>query len=96
MALSFEWDPRKAQINAQKHGVKFAEACTTFADPLARIFPDEEHSASERREILVGHSSKGRLPLVCFVETELDRIRIVSARSATKGESEDYEEHRTS
>ena len=44
MALRFEWDPKKAETNLAKHDVSFEEALTVFADPLARIFPDEEHS----------------------------------------------------
>lgn len=37
MALLFEWDTKKAQINFRKHGVSFDEACTVFNDPLAAI-----------------------------------------------------------
>jgi hypothetical protein len=36
--LSFEWDPTKAELNKQKHGVSFEEAQTVFDDPLAVIF----------------------------------------------------------
>lgn len=35
MGYIFEWDPRKAQSNARKHGVTFDEATTVFGDPLA-------------------------------------------------------------
>ena len=41
MDLSFEWDPRKAAENRQKHGVSFEEAMSVFGDPLARIFDDQ-------------------------------------------------------
>jgi len=51
MPLQFEWDLNKARTNVAKHGVSFQEAMTVFADPLARIFTDEAHSADERREI---------------------------------------------
>jgi len=44
MSLRFEWDPQKAEANLAKHEVSFEEALTIFADPFARIFPDEEHS----------------------------------------------------
>jgi hypothetical protein len=93
MSLVFEWDPRKARSNLRKHRVTFAEAVSVFSDPLARIFPDEEHSAEELREIAVGHSSAKRLLLVCFTEPETDRVRIFSARRATKEEQYDYEEY---
>jgi uncharacterized DUF497 family protein len=95
MSLVFEWSPRKAQSNLRKHGISFAEAISVFGNPLARIFPDEEHSADETREIIIGHSSAKRLLLVCFAESEPDRVRIISARRATKEERHDYEEHIT-
>jgi uncharacterized DUF497 family protein len=93
MSLVFEWNPRKARSNYAKHGVSFAEAVSVFSDPLARIFPDEEHSAEESREIVIGHSGANHLLLVCFTEPEVDRIHIISARRATRNEQHDYEEH---
>jgi uncharacterized DUF497 family protein len=57
MSLVFEWDPRKARSNLKKHRVTFAEAVSAFSSPLARIFPDEEHSAEKSREIVIGHSA---------------------------------------
>jgi len=78
MDLVFEWDPRKNQANLQKHRIAFSEATSLFGDPLARIFVDEEHSASEHREIIIGHSHMKRLPVVCFTGLE-GRVRIISA-----------------
>jgi len=92
MSLRFEWDPRKAKSNLAKHGVSFTEAMTVFADPLARIFNDDEHSREERREIIVGHSAKQNLFLVSFTARG-DRVRILSAREATRLERRDYEEN---
>jgi uncharacterized protein len=96
MSLVFEWDPRKARSNYKKHSVSFAEAVSVFSNPMARIFPDEEHSAEESREIVIGHSAAKHLLLVCFTEAESDRIRLISARRATRVEQYDYEEHVTS
>ena len=53
--------PDKAGSNYRKHGISFAEAVSVFGNPLARIFPDEEHSAEESREILIGHSAAKHL-----------------------------------
>lgn len=92
MALEFEWDPRKAAANEKKHGVTFEEAATVFGDALAMIFDDEAHSNDELREIIVGHSNRNRLLVVCFTERDY-RIRIIGARKATKREREDYEEN---
>ncbi len=96
MKMTFEWDKRKAASNQRKHGVSFEEAITVLDNPLALIFDDEEHSTDdERREIAIGHSAKNRLLLVVFHERELNVVRIISARSATKKERINYEEHST-
>ena len=93
MSVQFEWDKDKAESNLKKHGVSFDEASTVFADPLARIFSDDDHSQGERREIIIGHSVFRRLLLVSFVERLIDVIRIISARQATRKERQDYEEN---
>ena len=92
MSLRFEWDPEKAAANLTRHGFSFEEALTVFSDPLARIFDDEDHSNEEGREIIIGHSAKQRLLLVCFTGRET-AIRLFSARRATKRERQDYEEN---
>ena len=92
MSLRFEWDPNKAEANLAKHEISFEEAMTVFADPLARIFPDEEHSVDELREIIIGHSVGQQLILVNFTSID-DRVRIFSARKATRRERKDYEEN---
>jgi uncharacterized DUF497 family protein len=93
MSLQFEWDKRKATTNLRKHSVSFDEATTVFDDPLASIFDDEDHSAEEAREIIIGHSVLHRLLVVCYIERKEDVIRIFSARAATKREQTDYEEN---
>ena len=92
MSLRFEWDPKKAETNLAKHGVSFEDAVSVFADPLARIFLDEEHSINEAREIIIGHSAQHDLLLVNFTSSE-DDVRIFSARKATRTERKDYEEN---
>ena len=88
----FEWDPEKAAANEKAHRVSFKEALTAFRDPLAKIHSDPDHSLSQRREILVGHSVRGRLLVVAFSGLE-SRIRIISARRTTRRERRDYEEN---
>jgi uncharacterized DUF497 family protein len=94
MDVHLEWDRRKAAVNLRKHRVSFDEASTVFDDPLAFIFDDQDHSADEQREIIIGHSINNRLLLVCFTERTPDAVRIFSARLATKRERKDYEENR--
>jgi hypothetical protein len=91
MDFGFEWDPKKADENLKRHRVAFDEALTVFADPLARIFDDPDHSTDEPREIIVGHSEKQRLLLVSFTE-RAPKVRIIGARKATKRERKDYEQ----
>lgn len=89
--LSFAWDHAKAASNERKHGVSFEEATTAFGDPLSLTAPDPDHSVGEARFVLVGVTHRGRLVVVAHVETE-DRIRIISARPATRAERKSYEQ----
>jgi uncharacterized protein len=91
MSLEFEWDEDKARKNLKKHGVSFKEASTVFADPLALTIPDPVHSEDEDRYITLGESYRRRLLVVVSTERG-DRIRIISARVATRRERKDYEE----
>ena len=89
--MEFEWDPEKALRNLQKHGVSFEEACSAFGDALGSTFPDLKHSHTEQRWLTFGVSRSNRLLLVAHVERQ-ERIRIVSARLATRKELRIYEE----
>jgi uncharacterized protein len=91
MSLAFEWDADKAAANAQKHGVRFEEAATAFADPLSITVPDPDHSVGEDRYILIGRSLVSRLLVVVHLERGA-RVRLISARLATRRERRAYEE----
>ena len=91
MALEFEWDASKAKLNVAKHGVTFDEGIGVFRDPFARIFDDPDHSGEERRDLIVGHSSDGRLLVIAFTERS-GRIRVITVRRATTRERQDYEQ----
>ena len=88
--LEFEWNPDKAASNAAKHGVSFEEAATVFGDPLSLTVYDPDHSQDEDRYITMGSSVDNRLLLVSHTDRE-DRIRIISARLATRRERKAYE-----
>ena len=90
--MEFEWDDAKAASNLGKHGVSFQEATTAFADPLAALFDDPDHSHDETREILVGFSDRNRLLIVSFTERG-ERLRIISARIASASERRNHEEN---
>ena len=85
--LNFEWDENKNISNQKKHdGVSFEEAKTVFADELARLIPDPDHSEGEERFILMGLSSRLKLLIVSHCEIDSETIRIISARKADKSE----------
>jgi hypothetical protein len=90
MPLVFEWDPRKARANLKAHGVDFEDAATVFGDPLSLTILDSPHSYGEIRFIIVGRSRAQRLLVVVHCERD-DRIRLISARRATRRERRDYE-----
>lgn len=87
----FEWDLRKAASNERTHNVSFEEASTVFYDPLAKIFADDDHSQDEVRELIIGWSNRKRLLIVSFTERG-ERIRLISARKATRRERRKHEE----
>lgn len=90
MGLTFEWDSAKDEQNIAKHGVSFSEAATVFADPLSLTVEDPDHSIGEERFITMGLSYRERL-LVVAHRDHGDRIRIISARLATRRERRVYE-----
>jgi uncharacterized DUF497 family protein len=92
---AFEWDPEKARENAAKHDVSFELAATVFRDPLHLAVYDEDHSESEERWVTLGQAENGKLLVVVhtFEETnEGAKVRVISAREATKRERQDYED----
>jgi uncharacterized DUF497 family protein len=93
MRLEFEWDDDKDKKNRRKHGVSFDEAKTVFGDPLSSTIHDPLHSDDEDRYVMLGESIRGRLLVVVFTDRD-ERIRIISARVATRKERKDYEEGR--
>ena len=90
--MEFEWDPNKAASNLRKHGVRFAEAATVFEDDAMLTMPDDE--PDEERFVAIGIGSMGRVLVVVYT-TRGDRIRIISARKATRQERSQYESRRT-
>jgi uncharacterized protein len=89
--MPFDWDPDKAAENIRRHRVSFEEAATVFRDPLSRTFLDPGHAEGEERYLDIGHSETRRLLIVSYTERQ-GRVRIISARLATRKERRSYEE----
>ena len=94
MIYKFEWDNKKATSNQLKHKISFQEAATIFRDINVLSMYDEDHSQYEERWISLGLSSNARLIVTSHTFMEINRdmnvIRIISARKATKNEIKHY------
>lgn len=93
--LDVTWDAAKAQRNLAKHGVSLAQAATVLLDPLAVTVFDAAHSQMEDRWLTLGLSSDGKLLAVAHTFQQdaatAAKVRIISARHATRREREQYE-----
>ena len=90
----FEWDPEKARINLGKHGVAFEDAVLVWADPLHLLRFDRMEGVEERWHAL---GTVAGIVLLLVVQTypggeDDDRVRLVSARRATRAERRAYED----
>jgi uncharacterized protein len=89
MHIEVEWDAAKAAANLRKHGVSFEEAATSLLDPLSLAQADDP-SEGEPRWVLVGLSARARLLTVVYTLRAANRIRLISARKATREEASYY------
>ena len=91
--MKFEWDENKNRINQNKHGVSFEEVQTVFEDEYAVLFDDPDHSELEERFLIIGESNVKGICIVshCYREAD-EKIRIISARKATRTEQSFYYE----
>ena len=48
--VRFEWDPRNAEANLHRHGIRFAEAVTVWEDAFALIRDDSDAVGEQRFE----------------------------------------------
>ncbi|MCR4291258.1 MAG: BrnT family toxin [Candidatus Kuenenia sp.] len=96
MRYYFDWDPNKAKANRKKHRIGFEQASTIFPDPRMIAVFDTAHSKHEDRWATIGIDSNDILLVVIHTFQQLDanccKIRIISARKATRKESKQYQE----
>ena len=92
--MRFEWDPSKSDQNESRHGISFETAGRVFADPLHVSRLDRRFSYFEERWITVGMAGDRGIVVAAhlfFDDEDEEVVRIISARSATKREREQYE-----
>ena len=97
MKYIFEWDYKKAKTNITKHQISFEDATSIFKDENMISIYDEKHSDNEDRWITIGMDLKTRTLIVIHtcISTDKDttKIRVISARKATKKEQKMYWEN---
>ncbi len=89
-SVDYEWDARKASLNLAKHGIDFADAVGVLEDELA-LTTEGVGATSEKRFVTLGMDHLGRLLVVVYTWRG-ERLRIISARKATRREHRQYEE----
>jgi uncharacterized protein len=89
MHMDVEWDTDKAESNLVEHGVTFDEAATVLLDPMA-LGQEDEDAQGEARWLLMGMSAQARLLVVYTLRGSDERIRLISARKATRTEAKYY------
>lgn len=85
-----EWDPHKARLNHEKHGVRFSDAVIALEDERALTIRDLS-AEGEERWVTLGLDALGRLLVVVYTWRG-ESVRIISARKASPGERAQYTE----
>ncbi|MBE7184565.1 MAG: BrnT family toxin [Methylobacterium mesophilicum] len=86
----FEWDEAKNRSNIEKHGVGFALACRIF-EGFTLTAIDERMDYGEVREISLG-LVEGLVILSVAHTDRRGRVRLISARPASRKERARYED----
>lgn len=88
--MEFAWDERKNRINKRKHGVSFETASAVFDDPYHLTRQDREVDGEPRWQTIGIVHGIHVLLVAHTVDEDEDRIRILSARKATRRERSLY------
>jgi uncharacterized DUF497 family protein len=90
--MSYQWDPKKAASNLEKHGIDLADAVGVFEDEWALTL-EEEYVEGEQRFVTMGMDFLRRVLVVVYTYRG-EAIRLMSARTATRRERRAYERKR--
>ena len=87
--MTFEWDEAKNQANVRKHGVDFETAKRIFDGPVVTGI-DQRKDYGEDRSITIGRVERA---LIVVAHTHREgRVRLISARPASRKEKQTYHE----
>lgn len=88
--MQFEWDAAKNQSSIEKHGVSFETAARIFEGPHF-TWIDDRRAYGEPRLISIGMAAGTAVLTVAHTE-RAGRIRLISARPASRRERVKYHE----
>ena len=87
--MTFEWDEAKSQANVRKHGIDFETAKRIFDGPVVTGI-DQRKDYGEDRYITIGRVTRS---LIVVAHTHREgRVRLISARPASRKEKQAYHE----
>jgi uncharacterized DUF497 family protein len=87
--MDYEWDPEKAAANFRKHGISLNYGVDVLEDVYA-LTQEDTRAQGELRWVSVGMDGLGRVLTVAYTSRG-ERLRLISARRATRREREFYE-----
>lgn len=90
--MRFEWDEAKNKGNIAKHGVDFDLAKNIFDGPVYSVLDDRD-DYGEDRELSIGMIGGVLFLTVVHTQRDINVIRIISARKATRTERTRYEQN---
>ena len=85
--MEFTWDRAKQQLNLRKHRLDFADAAMVFEGPTF-TFVDDRFDYNEDRYVSLGLLRN--MVVVIAHSEQMDIIRVISMRKATKHEERIY------
>ena len=88
MMRGFEWDEDKNQANIRKHGIAFETAKHIFNGPVF-AWRDRRRDYGEERQIGIGRLDQEAVIVLAWT-IRAGRIRIISARPASRKERQTY------
>ena len=91
MDIEFEWDTQKSQTNLIKHGINFEFASLLFFEDYLCQFDNRFNYGEDRWQAL--GEVYGIVLFVTYTITRQEKIRLISARKATKKERKIWQEY---
>jgi uncharacterized DUF497 family protein len=88
--MPFEFDARKSQANAARHGIDFLEAQALWADPDLLEIP--ARTIGEPRYLVLGRIGERHWSAVITYREQ--RVRIISVRRSRQEEVSIYEDYK--